>query len=460
MTRNLTATLRPATCLLLWASSAFGAAPTMQDYAQGIEINAPEGLPLVETLLPDTVYQGAANADLSDVRVFNADGLPVPHAFCAAPATTEATITQEELPVFELREAPTNAGDSTHVEVQTAGGSRINLVQVGSGEPAVANGRIHIIDAHTSENPVRAIQFDWASPDGASQAQVSIEASDDLDRWRVLVPATTLLLATRGNEQLRRERIELPQQPYDYLRVQRTDGGPPLGINRVVAERVGKVAEIEPTWFMATTLVTDDIQVLFFDSARRAPVSYARLRLPQENSSVRVTLHSRNDGKAPWTERWSGEVYRIVTDKERRESAPAHFAATTDRYWRLRIANDPQLYRATLLDLGYRPARLRFLAQGRSPFTLAFGSRRAESSPAGACDALLADVGVKERAKLVSEGIVGTQRSLGDEDALKPLPKQTPARLVVLWTVLVVGVGVLVAMALVLLKRVRGPGSG
>jgi hypothetical protein len=30
----------------------------------------------------------------------------------------------------------------------------------------------------------------------------------------------------------------------------------------------------------------------------------------------------------------------------------------------------------------------------------------------------------------------------------------------VLWTVLVVGVGVLVAMALVLLKRVRGPESG
>jgi len=455
MTRNLT-----ATCLLLVASSAFGAAPTIQDYAQGIEINAPEGLPLVEATLPDAVYQNAANADLSDVRVFNADGLPVPHAFCAAPTATEATISEEQLPVFELRDAPTNTSDGTRVELQTKGGAQINVVEPGPGEPVVASGRIHIIDARSSDDPVRAIQFDWQSPDGASQARVSIEASDDLDQWRVLVPATTLLRATLGNEQLRRERIELPSHSYDYLRVQRTDGGPPLGINRVTAERVGAVVEIDPTWFMATTLVTDDIQVLFFDSARRAPVSYARLRLPQENSSVRATLHSRNDGKAPWTERWSGEVYRIVTDKERRESPPAHFAATSDRYWRLRIANDPQLYRATSLELGYRPARLRFLAQGRSPFTLAFGSRRAESSPASGCDTLLADVGVKERAKLVSQGIVGGQRSLGGESALKALPKQTPARLVVLWTVLVVGVGVLVAMALVLLKRVRGPESG
>lgn len=452
MTRNLLT----VACMLFAASRAFGAQPpTMQDYAQGIEIYAPDALPLVEATLPDAVYQGATRADLADVRVFNADGQPVPHAFCAAPATTEPTTTEEQLKVFELRDAPPNANGGTRVELQTAGGTQVNVVEPGAGQPLVANGRIHIIDARASDDPVRAIQFDWQSPDGASQAQVSIEASDDLDRWRVLVPASTLLLATRGNEQLRRERIEIPLRSYDYLRVQRTDGGPPLAINRAVAERVGQVLEIEPTWFMATTLVTDDIQVLFFDTARRAPVSYARLRLQQENSSVRVTLHSRDDGKAPWTERWSGEVYRIVTDKERRESPPAHFAATTDRYWRLRIANDPQLYRETQLDLGYRPASLRFLAQGKSPFTVAFGSRRAESSPASGCDALLADVKADERAKLVSKGIVGAPRALGGESALKPLPRQTPVRLVVLWTVLVVGVGLLVAMALVLLKRVR-----
>ena len=457
----MTRKLLTVACLLLAASQAFGAQPpSVQDYAQGIEIYAPESLPLVETTLPDAVYQGTTRADLADVRVFNADGQPVPHAFCAAPSTTEPTTSESQLPVFQLREAPTTASGGARVELQTAGGTQINVVEPGPGEPVVANGRIHIIDARASDDPVRAIQFDWQSPDGASQAQVSIEASDDLDRWRVLVPASTLLLATRGDEQLRRERIELPLRSYDYLRVQRTDGGPPLAINRVVAERVGQALEIEPAWFLATTLVTDDIQVLFFDSAHRAPVSYARLRLQQENSSVRVTLHSRDDGKAPWTERWSGEVYRIVTDKERRESPPAHFAATSDRYWRLRIANDPQLYRGTQLELGYRPASLRFLAQGKGPFTLAFGSRRAESSPASGCDALLADVKADERAKLVSKGIVGAPRSLAGQDALKPLPRQTPARLVVLWTVLIVGVGLLVAMALALLRRVRGPESG
>jgi hypothetical protein len=225
-----------------------------------------------------------------------------------------------------------------------------------------------------------------------------------------------------------------------------------------MAERVGVAQEIEPHWFMAAMLAVDDPKILFFDTGRRAPVTYARLRLPQDNSSVRAALHSRDDGKAPWVERWSGEAYRIVSDTERRESPPAHFGTTSDRYWRLQIAKDPQLYRGTLLELGYRPARLRFLSQGSGPFTLAFGSRRVEISTASACDALLADVGSDERARMVGEGLVQGARMLGGDKALRPLPRQTPVRLIVLWSVLVVGVGMLVAMALVLLKRVRKSG--
>lgn len=454
----MTRKLLPAACLLVAASRVLAAPPTPDDYSQGLEIFAPQSLPLVEATLPDSVYQGVTRADLGDVRVFNAEGQPVPHAFCVAPTAAEPAITEHSLPVFELRDAPQSANRGSRIEVQTAGGTQVNVLEAGSDRPAAAHGRIHIMDARDSDEPIRAIQFDWQSPDGASQARVSIEASDDLDQWRVLVPATTLLLATRGTQELKRERVELPVHAYDYLRVQRTDGGPPLAVTAVTAERVGAIAEIEPAWFMATMLSVDDPQSLFFDTGRRAPVSYARLRLPQENSSVRVILHSRDNGKAPWSERWNGEAYRIASDTQRRESPPAQFGATSDRYWRMQIAKDLQLYRGTLLEFGYRPARLRFLAQGSGPFTLAYGSRRAEISTASACDALLADVASDERARMVGEGTVGARRALGGDDALRPLPRQTPVRLVVLWSVLVIGVGLLVAMALALLKRVKTQG--
>ena len=201
-------------------------------------------------------------------------------------------------------------------------------------------------------------------------------------------------------------------QSYDYLRVQRVDGGPPLAINRVVAEQVGAVEEIEPVWFMATMLTVDDPKICSSIPARCAPVTYARLRLPQDNSSVRVTLHSRDDGNAPWSERWSGERYRIVTDTQRRESPPAHFASTTDRYWRVSIAKDPQLYRATMLELGYRPgapAIPRTRDRARSRWRSAAGVRR---SPGPArCDALLADVGSDDARRWSAKACRGSARA-------------------------------------------------
>jgi hypothetical protein len=111
------------------------------------------------------------------------------------------------------------------------------------------------------------------------------------------------------------------------------------------------------------------------------------------------------------------------------------------------------------LELGYLPARLRFLAQGPAPYTLAFGSRRADAAAPAACDGLLGDVSAKDRAQMIVQGYVGVVRNLGGEVALTPSPRQTPMRLIVLWSVLIGGVVLLVAMALSLLKRLRHPST-
>ena len=125
----------------------------------------------------------------------------------------------------------------------------------------------------------------------------------------------------------------------------------------------------------------------------------------------------------------------------------------------MQIQNDAQLYQAANLELGYYPARLRFLAQGGGPFTVAFGSRRAEPARPARCDGLLGDVSAADRERMVEAGHVGAVAALGGEQALQPLPKKTPLKVVILWGVLVVGVAVLVGMALSLLHRVRKPGA-
>nr|WP_298722454.1 DUF3999 domain-containing protein [uncultured Steroidobacter sp.] len=441
-------------CLL--GASVAAAPPSMNDYASGMSIRANHAQPLVETVLPDDVYRVVTRTDLGDLRVFNADGMPVPHAFCATPSSTAPQVTELSLPVFVLRGRDHVYTENSRVAVETSSGTRVNVEETAASKPEIVSGLIHIIDARETQ-PVRAIRFDWRSPDGASEVKVRIESSDDLDRWQTIVPASTLLLAQQGDQELRRERIELPSRQYQYLRVQRVDSGPPLILNSVTAEQVAAPEQIEPMWFNALAMESKEADVLYFDAQHLAPVTYARVRLAQQNSTVNVSLQSRPDHQTSWRPRWTGESYFIVSDTVRRESPPAQFQATTDRYWRLQILKDPQVYRDSTLELGYRPAKLRFFAQGPGPFTVAFGSRRAEPAQAVLCDGLLADVTASERERMIEQGFLEQIVSLGGPEALKSPPKKTPVKVVILWAVLVVGVALLVGMALSLLKRVRHP---
>lgn len=441
----------------LIAGVSVAAPPSKNDYASGMTIESAHTQPMIETTLPDEVYRVVTRADLGDLRVFNADGVPVPHAFCAAPQSSEPQVTEQSLSVFVLRGRDQVYTESSRVNVETPAGTRVDVQEASPPAPEVVSGLIHIIDARETL-PLRAIRFDWRSPDGASEVKVRIEASDDLDQWRTIVRASTLLLAQQGNQELRRERIKLPLRQYAYLRVQRVDSGPPLVINSVMAEEVSEAEAIEPLWFTATRVPSVEQDALTFDAEHVAPVTFARVRLKQENSTASVVVQSRADDKSPWRNQWTGESYVIVSDTVRRESPPARFEATSDRYWRVQILKDPQVYQDSALELGYRPAKLRFLAQGPGPFTVAFGSRRAEVAQPAVCDGLLADVSAADRERMVEQGYyAGQVMALGGADALKVPPRQTPLKVVILWAVLVVGVALLVGMALSLLKRVRHP---
>src|SRR5690606_17166805 len=147
-----------------------------------------------------------------------------------------------------------------------------------------------------------------------------------------------------------------------------------------------------------------------FETDRRAPIAYARLTPTQENTSLQVAIESRANPKADWVARWSGEVYSILSATKRRISPPAEFAPSVDVHWRVRPTKSGEaFYQPPALELAYRPARLRFLAQGAAPYTLAFGSRRAEPAPARGCDNLLGNLEAAELEANIGEGIVGAE---------------------------------------------------
>lgn len=454
--------------LLLLTLIAAGSKAAPQDFREAVELQPVQARPVAELALPDSVYQGVTRADLADLDVFNAEGTPVPHAFCAPPQpAAEAPVpTEQALPVFPLQGAKPAASGTSRVDVTGRDGL---AVTVQSATPAATGGSevsAYVIDARQLPHALLALRVRWRSPDGASELHVRIEESEDLDQWRVLVPHTTLVHAGAAGQTLQRELIPLPQGPRNYLRISRQDAGPAPILDEVLGEMQlpARQEPEQPVWFSATPLPLEPGQPGSYDAQRLAPVTTADIALPAPNMDLEVALQSRPGTTAEWRTVWSGPLYDIGSGEERRSSPRPRFAPDSDRYWRIQLLQGaPTLGGGELaLKLGYHPLHLRFLEQGSAPYQLAYGSARVPpQGPSYACDSLLQGLPRAELQNLIGAVGIGAPHPLGGESALQPLPppkKPTPARQIVLWAVLLLGAALVVWMALSLLGRIRRDG--
>ncbi|QJX02173.1 DUF3999 family protein [Alcanivorax sp. IO_7] len=97
---------------------------------------------------------------------------------------------------------------------------------------------------------------------------------------------------------------------------------------------------------------------------------------------------------------------------------------------------------------GLCPAGAGFPGPGEGPFLLAYGSGTAPPAQRIDC-ARLGTAPAAARARQEQ------RRELGGPAALRPAPEPLPTRRIVLWGVLILGAGLVVAMALALLRKLR-----
>jgi len=449
----------------LSAAAANSAGP--QDFRSGIELLPVAGRPLGELTLPDAVYQGVTRPDLGDLRVFNAQGTPVPSALCAPPPLPPAAGAELPLKVYPLEaaRAAANAG-RMWVEVETGGGATVDVKPVAAdtkeaAEPATEVSA-YVIDARDAVAPLDALRVRWRSADGASELQVRVEASEDLDRWTTLVTQAALVQAAAAGQTLQREQIALPPGRHAYLRLSRNDPGPAPELDEVIAELQPLAAPEEaPRWFQPAPLAQPPGHGYAFDAARLAPVHTAQIVLPASNMTLQLALQSRATVDGAWRTVWSGAVYSLGAGDAERHNDDLRFAADSDRYWQIQVLQGADTLGASLptLRLGYHPARLRFLAQGSGNFLLAYGSVRAVLPPASACAALLPGLAPADLQSMIGAAQPGATRVLGGDAVLAPAPKPTPLRQIVLWAVLVLGAAAVAWMALSLLRALRREGT-
>ncbi|WP_233238162.1 DUF3999 domain-containing protein [Bordetella sp. LUAb4] len=404
--------------------------------------------------LNDAIYAASRRGDLSDLRILNSAGEPVPHSFDnAIAAARPATLRPVRWFPLPATGDQNTADSGLNVTIGPDGALR-----AASRPPAAATRAGDIIDLGANGAPLTALLIHLQ--DKSWQGRVNISVSADLREWTPVIQAP-LLKTGSGDATLAQERVELDGLRARYVRLRWPDGTPTLaGID---AESV-PVDATPPTRAWRGGIATQagaSAGEYLFDTGGAYPVDRVQFELPQANTVARGQLYSRADAQAPWRMVAEGQLLRLqaapvsspdiggsdtpqvnMSTGEQR-NPPWAVQPDTDRHWRLTVDTRSGGLGSGLptVDLGWRPTVITFVARGAGPFVLAVGNPNWEPAAVPLADLMAADAGVPQQAR------IGRQ--------LAPMPAAVAARTddpgarrrYVLWTVLIAAVAVLGCMA-------------
>lgn len=449
--------------LLLLPLLAQGAAAPLQpdDFAYGMTLQGDGAGALYGFDLPEEVYRHTMRADLGDVRIFNAAGEVVPHLLRQETARQEVR-QSAMLPFYPLlADEVGSKGETTLRIVPGEGGAVIDLRSQSAPAPNDRRISSYIIDASALKQPIRRLKLQWQADQITFVSTVVVEQSSDLNQWRPLTSGSLAQLIY-GNDRLQRNQLTLPAAHEAYLRISWPMGGKGVTLLSVAAEIAQPGAEAELKWSEATSRAADGTPGRYeFEVNGHYPVQRLQVVLPQENTMVKATLSSSSAPDSNrWQVRYQGILYSLLHEGSRIESGELKIALSNDRYWRLDVAQEGGGIGAghPVLKLGWQPHRAIFVARGAAPFTLAFGSARAEplTKDQGLGGWLNSQPGNGSADSLDIKPIApAALQVLGGEQMLRPPPPPLPWKTWLLWAVLVAGVVAMLGMARTLYRQMN-----
>ncbi len=179
------------------------------------------------------------------------------------------------------------------------------------------------------------------------------------------------------------------------------------------------------------------------DAGGRLPIEYVDIEFADDTDVASVVVRSRPDPDAGWRQVYDGAFFSAMRDGTRVRNPPATVRLTTDRFWQVEVTRPGGWAgRAPRLRLGWHAHELLFVPKGEPPFTLAFGSVRADNA-AAPIGALLAGLGTPDALARPEPATLAEIRDLAGTSVLAPAP---PIRRIVLWSVLVAAVLALAAL--------------
>ncbi len=446
-------------CMVAQTASAFVPA----DYAQVIPIVTAGDSAAWQVELAASVYAGSVDANLRDLAVFNADGEAVPMKIQAAEYVDSVTEQRSAVAVLALPRdrRSVEANDLGLIVERDAKGRlrRIETQAVSDPDPFPET-REWLLDIGDAERGIDRVELGWNDPGQGVIAHFQLTGSNDLQRWDSLNADATVVDLQQDGARIERRIITFPATRLRYLRLRRLDTGVALSGLRAEASRINRVAGIAPLqWVDAAAIdhigeLEAEPRLHLYSLPYPLPVSDVRIDLANDNGLAEVDVLSPLDtgnGTLRWIPRAHLVAFRLVQDGERIDNG-AITLSRGSRLQTLRINSATPLSTAPRLTVGYRPARLIFLAEGKGPFVLAVGSATARY-PDTPVDAALASLRTRYgKDWQPATASLGVAQASAGEQALRAPPVPRDWKRWLLWVALIGAALVVGGIALSLLR--------
>lgn len=422
------------------------------EWHQPVNISSKEAIFRFE--VPAAVHDGTVRRDLGDVRIFNAAGEIVPHAFLSYewPEKRMPAVPVKHFPYYYNQK---NRQDNIAVYVTKRDDGSLVSTKISAskdqGSPELVG---YVLDVSGIKHPITGILAEWPAQQTGTVFRLSVESSNDLKKWDSVMCCEQMVDLNQAGHQLRQNRIELKNVNAKYIRIKHSEKneGPQITGFSVETAAV-KGLPHKTKWTAATVQASEKAGEYQFVSPG-IPISGIRIKLPQKNTLAPVKLYQRTKDSEVWREVASSVVYRLNHEWREIESPEIQLPVSNDRQWRMVIDQGSGGIGAGLpkVELGWVPQHGVFVARGEAPFVVAYGSRDAQ--PNGYTVATLVPGYEAEKFMMLPSAQLGKTHH-ANPGMSQPAEWIANWRIMALWAILVLSVLGLAFMAWKLLRQMN-----
>lgn len=441
------------TLVSLLCFQAISAAPhSVDDFAySSILSEAKTSLRQIE--LPLSVYEKMQRKDYGDLRVFSADGQIVPHQFnrLTRQIDSNQNITLVFYPLSKEQAANPSNLQIVISNNTKAGEQKLSINQQLSSDVTKSNEYQYIIENSNKNKTLCKLKLDWTQAKSSSILMLKLESSNKLQNWKTLKQKATVSKLNYAGSQLVNNEISFPCTTQKYLRLTWLQAKQAIQLHQIQGIYLQKGEQKTQWTSLGKPHYDEKEESWLFESHVVAALSKLEFIAPQNGLFYKGALYSRNNNeKQAWRFRKDVTQYRLNIGDSNLQSSPLAIMPNKDRYWKMVMATEGRLNENQLPEIraGWMPQEIHFLAQGKEPFTLAFGNPVIKPAQNNDLSTLIASL--KESGASIDKVTLG---SVVNNSKIFEAETEIPWKLILLWLVLILGTALMGFMAVRLYQQ-------